>query len=151
MCIRDRARRARTIYDWVQIIPQMQVLWSEQDAMRRASAAQARRYAATSLPVAPSPTALFGGYPTEQAGFASARFLAVDLTGRASLAEVLAVRNYQGLKRMFAAPDHIAAVLAAVRTGAEGLSALETATGLRAPNLERVLIWLLKYDFIRRV
>ena len=144
------AKRARQVYDWAQIIPQMQDLWGEQDSLRRASTAQSRRYAAEGLPIAPSPTALFGGYPTEQVGFATARFVAVDLTGRASLAEALAVRNYQGLNRMFAAPDHIAAVLAAVMAGAEGLAAMETATGLRAPNLERVLIWLLKYDFIRR-
>ena len=146
------AKRARAVYDWSQIIPQMQDLWGEQDALRRASSAQSRRYAAEGLPVAPSPTALFDGYPTEQVGFASTRFDAVDLTGRASLVEVLAVRNYQGLKRMFAAPEHIAAVLAAVTAQAGiGLADLEGATGLRGPNIERVLIWLLKYDFIRRL
>ncbi len=148
------AKRAREVYDWAQIIPQMQDLWAEQDALRLASGAQSRRYAPEGLPVAPSPTALFGGYPTETAGFAGIRFVATDLTGRASLAKVLAVRNYQGLKRMFAAPDHIAAVLAAVAAqhpGGSSLADLEVATGLRGPGIERVLIWLLKYDFIRRV
>ncbi len=146
------AKRARAVYDWAQIIPQMQDLWGEQDARRRASLPQSRRYAAEGLPVAPSPTALFGGYPTEQVGFGTTRFAAVDLTGRATLAEVLSLRNYQGLKRMFAAPEHIAAILGAVTMQAGvGLADLETATGLRGPNIERMLIWLLKYDFIRRI
>jgi glycosyltransferase involved in cell wall biosynthesis len=145
------AERARAVYDWAQIIPQMQDLWGEQDALRTASSAQSRRYAAEGLPVAPSPTALFGGYPTQQVGFATTRFTAVDLTGRATLAEVLTVRNYHGVKRMFAAPEHIAAVLGAVTAQAGvGLAELESATSLRGPNIERVLIWLLKYDFVRR-
>ena len=144
------AARARRLYDWAQIIPQMQDLWAEQDSARRAGAAGARRYPVDSLPVAPSPTALFGGYPTERARFAGGRFVASDLTDRAGVAEVLAVRNYQGLKRMFAAPDHIAAVLAAVTAGAGGLAEIEAATGLKAQGVERILIWLLKYDFVRR-
>jgi glycosyltransferase involved in cell wall biosynthesis len=38
------AKRARAIYDWAQIIPQMQDLWGEQNARRLASVAQSRRY-----------------------------------------------------------------------------------------------------------
>jgi hypothetical protein len=52
---------------------------------------------------------------------------------------------------MFAAPENIAAVLGAVTAQAGvGLAELESATSLRGPNIERVLIWLLKYDFVRR-
>ena len=145
------AARARALYDWAQIVPRMQDLWAEQDAVRLAGAASARRYPADGLPVAPSPTALFGGYPTERAVFAGARFVASDLTLRASLRDVLAVRNYHGLKRMFASPDNIAGVLAAVTAGAAGLAAIEAATGLKTQGVERILIWLLKYDFVRRV
>ena len=145
------AARARALYDWAQIVPRMQDLWAEQDAVRHAGAASARRYPADGLPVAPSPTALFGGYPTERVVFAGARFVASDLTLRASLRDVLAVRNYHGLKRMFASPDNIAGVLAAVTAGAAGLAAIEAATGLKTQGVERILIWLLKYDFVRRV
>lgn len=146
------AARARNLYDWAQIIPQMQDLWAEQDAIRRAGASQAKRYDADGLPVAPSPTALFGGYPSQQTDFVGARFVATDLTLRAGLADVLAVRNYQGLKRMFAAPDHIAAVLAAVTAAAgSGLPQIEHATGLKTQGVQRIVIWLLKYDFLRRL
>ena len=145
------AARAKALYDWAQIVPRMQDLWAEQDAVRRAGAASARRYPADGLPVAPSPTALFGGYPTERAAFAGVRFVASDLTLRAGLRDVLAVRNYHGLKRMFASPGNIADVLAAVTAGAAGLAAIEAATGLKTQGVERILIWLLKYDFVRRV
>ena len=43
--------RVRAVYDWAQVVPQMQDLWAEQDAARRG--AQSMRYAADALPVAP--------------------------------------------------------------------------------------------------
>lgn len=137
--------RARAVYDWARIIPQMQDLWAEQDAIRRAGTGL--RYGAHALPVAPSPAALFGGYPTEQARFGAQVFAA---TGRGDLAELLRVRNYQGLKRMFAAPDHIAAVLAATGKGAD-VARIAQAEGVPPMQVERILIWLLKYDLIRRI
>lgn len=146
--------RARAVYDWAQIVPQMQDLWAEQEARRRAGAASARRYPAEALPVAPSPTALFAGWPSETADPAARRYIARDLTGRAGLTETLAARDYQGMKRIFAPPDRIAALLAAVATaGATGAGrdTLATAAGVSPMVADRILIWLLKYDFIRRV
>jgi Glycosyl transferases group 1 len=146
--------RARQIYDWAQIVPQMQDLWGEQDAMRRANAAQSVLYAPDAIPNAPSPTALFASYPTQQVTFADTRFVARDLTQRVGLAEMLSLRNYQALKTIFAPPDRIAAVLAAVTaagdTGAR-LPSISASAGLKPQTAERILIWLLKYDFIRRM
>ena len=108
---------------------------------------------ADALPIAPSPMHLFGSYPTEQVTFAKTRLVLADPTGRPSLAEVLATRNYQGLKRMFAAPEHIAQVLRAViAAGAAGcdLAQLEAGSGLKGAPVERIAIWLLKYGFVRR-
>jgi hypothetical protein len=136
--------RARALYDWSQIIPQMQDLWAEQDQMRRAD--PGRRYGAHALPVAPAPSALFGGYPTEIAGFGPQVFVP---TGRCDLQEVLTLRNYQGLNRIFAAPDQIAAILAALGEGATAPK-VAAALSLAPIVVERALIWLLKYDFIRR-
>lgn len=146
--------RARSLYDWAQVIPQMQDLWAEQEALRRAGAAAAPRYTAHTLPVSPSPTALFSSWPSEQADLATPRFAARDLTGRADLAQTLAARNYAALKRMFAAPEQIAAMLQAVTAaGVTGATrdTLAKAAGLGSATADRVLIWLLKYDFIRRV
>ena len=148
------AARAREHYDWAQIIPQMQDLWASQEALRRAGAAAAPRYPAHALPVSPSPTALFAAWPSEVADLATPRFAARDLTGRAGLEATLAARDYGGLKRIFAAPAQIAAVLQAVTAaGVAGAArdSLATAAGLTPAATDRILIWLLKYDFIRRV
>ena len=145
--------RARALYDWAQIVPQMQALWGEQAAMRQTAAAGAPRYASDALPIAPSPTALFAAYPSEQVGFLAARLIANDPTGRADLTEVLLARDYQGLKRMFAAPDQIAAVLTAISgAGHVGMVSgdILKATNLNQLTFDRIAIWLLKYGFVRR-
>ena len=143
-------RRARALYDWARIIPQMQDLWAEQDAIRLKGMPQARRYAGTSLPVAPSPTALFANYPSAQTRFDGETLYLADQP--ADLETVLKTRNYPALRRMFADPKHIAAIQSAVRNSPNGTSvpALITATALPRMTIERVLIWLLKYGFLRR-
>ena len=146
--------RARAVYDWAAVIPQFQDLWGEQDASRRAGGVAAVRTAGHALPIAPSPTLLFQGYPSETADFATARFGASDLTARAGLRDVLALRNDQALNRHFASADQIAAVLDVItsRGGAgTGVAVIIGATGLQPIYVDRVLIWLLKYDFIRQV
>lgn len=137
----------RARYDWAAVVPQMQALWAEQEALR--AAGPGRRYAADALPVAPSPTHLFSSYPTEQVSLTRERFAAVATP--ASLQEVLAARNYEGLKRMFASPAQIEAVLAAVQAGAGDLAAVEAACKMTAQQAARVVIWLLKYGFLRRI
>lgn len=146
--------RARGTYDWAQIVPQMQALWDEQKARRTAADARPVRYAADALPIAPSPTALFGGYPTERAGFANRRLVVRDLAGRIGPAEMLDLRNYAGLKRVFAPKAQVLAVYQAIEgAGAQGADVALVAKGLNVPQaiIERVAMWLLKYDFIRRV
>ncbi|MBL4928634.1 glycosyltransferase family 4 protein [Fuscibacter oryzae] len=141
--------RARALYDWSQVVPQMQDLWAEQTARRKA-ATRALRYAPDALPIAPSPTALFAAWPTERAEFGQTLLLPVDRTGQPDLAAVLAVRNYQGLGRIFAAPDRIAAVLATIPATGATRAEVARAVGLNVAGTDRVLIWLLKYGFIRR-
>lgn len=145
--------RARSHYDWQVVIPQMQDLWAEQDRIRLASAGKALRYRADGLPVAPAPSLLFGSYPTELARFDATLVVATDLGDRPDLAATLAVRNYQGLRRIFAPPEQIAAVLERVRAaGTKGTSVsdLAIAQGLDGVSAERIVIWLLKYGFVRR-
>lgn len=145
--------RARATYDWAQVVPQMQALWTEQAARRRAAGARARRYGADVLPMSPSPTALFGAYPTELVHFGSTRLVARDTAARPPLDEVLSVRNYEGVKRIFLPRPQIAAVLAGLQAaGPAGATGAELARSLNIapPAIDRALIWLLKYDFIRR-
>jgi hypothetical protein len=143
-------KRVRSHYDWTAVIPQMQALWAEQIARKQAAAAKAFRIRGYSLPVGPSPSLLFAGYPTETASLATEAFHAPDRSGLPDLAEVLALRNYQGLNRIFAEPAQIGAIYAAVQAGHHSVEAISKATKLRDIFVERVLMWLLKYDFIRR-
>ena len=148
------AERARDIYDWAAVIPRMQDLWATQDALRRAGAANALRYPAHELPVSPSPTALFAAWPSEVADLATPRFAARDPAGHAGISAVLAARDYVGLKRIFAPEAQITALHSAVEAaGPAGTTRNALAYALRLPpaQVERILIWLLKYDFIRRV
>lgn len=145
--------RVRAQFDWAQVIPQMQDLWAEQTA-RRLAAPPGRRYPVEALPVAPSPTALFAAWPSERAELSAGRFVARDLAGRPGLEAVLAARDYQGLRRIFAAPRQIAAVLQAVTAaGPQGLDrdGVVLDCALAPLAADRILIWLLKYDFIRRI
>ncbi len=147
-------KRAAEVYDWSRVIPLMQDLWGDLAARRRRAApAVVGRYEPAGLPVAPSPMALFGAYPTERLTFGAQRFAPAPTEGRADLQTLLSTRNYAGLQRMFESTASIAKVLAAVQLSADGTTAgdLASASGLAALTVERVLIWLLKYDLIRRL
>ncbi len=143
-------KRVQSLYDWTAVIPQMQAIWAEQIARKHAAAAKSYRIRGYSLPIGPSPTLLFAGYPTETAALLTQSFHAPDRSGLANLAEVLSLRNYHGLNRIFAEPPQIAAVYAAVQAGHATVAAIVEATKLRDMFVERVLMWLLKYDFVRR-
>lgn len=140
-------------FDWAQIVPQMQDLWAEQNAQRTASTVTGQRYRADGLPIAPAPSNLFAAYPSAQVTFAQTRLVAADLTGRPSLTDTLAVRDYTGLKRVFAPPAQIAQVLQTITdTNAAGavMGDLTNATGMTPMAIDRIVIWLLKYGFVRR-
>lgn len=141
-------RRARLLYDWSVIVPQMQDLWAEQAQQREAEDATAIKYAPAGLPIAPSPTGLFATYPTEQTRFLQDHLVPVE--GAANLQDLLALRNYPALKRMFADPEQIALVLAAICSGQDHISTITSETKLPQITVERIAIWLLKYGLIRR-
>lgn len=145
--------RARGAYDWAEIVPQMQALWGEQAARRAAGAARAVRYGADALPMSPSPTALFAAYPSELARFAGLRLVARDLTGRLGPDAMLDLRDYAGVKRIFAPKAQILALYQAIEAaGALGAEVESLTKALNLPQhiIERIAMWLLKYDFIRR-
>ncbi|MBS0563769.1 MAG: glycosyltransferase family 4 protein [Proteobacteria bacterium] len=144
--------RARALYDWRAVVPQMQDLWADLAARRRAGAAGARRYPAGALPMAPSPMALFAAYPTAQVRFGDERFAATDPASRLALGALIEVRGFATLKRMAQTEAHLGAVLAAIEgAGPAGIAAaaLAQATGLHPTQAARCLIWLRKYGMIR--
>jgi hypothetical protein len=146
--------RARSHYDWRNVIPQMQALWGEQNAMRIAGTAGALRYPGHALAVAPSPTALFASYPTARLDMGSERLVATAVTGALSMADTFALRDYAGIRRSFASLEQIQAVLDALTAnGPAGAVAedLVTPSAQTRFTVDRVLVWLLKYGFAHRI
>ena len=147
--------RARSLFDWAMVIPQMQALWGEQAAMlahagRTANPALAPSEAGT-LPVGPSVDQMFSAYPT---GFASPdrRLSAVATGDRPGPTETLTLRNYAMRRRLLEDPTRIEAVLAAyAAAGPQGATEAEIAatTGLPMIAIGRVSLWLLKYHFVK--
>ena len=148
--------RAQRLYDWAVVVPQMQDLWQELALRRRAAQGGGQSIAQTpraALPVGPSPFALFAAWPSRQGGFAQTRFVDVAGPGRLPVAEVLGLRDYMSMGRQPERSEDYARTHAAiVASGSAGCdrAALEASLGLTVVQLDRVLIWLLKYGFIRR-
>lgn len=151
--------RARALYDWAAVIPQMQALWAEQTARRQAATAQqggtGARMAADLLPVAPSPGALFAAWPSRRFEGGATRFARRPADpGAAGPEALLAARDYPGLKRIFAEPAQLRAALAALdAAGPAGITrdALAQGCGLVPGVADRILIWLLKYGLAMRL
>nr|HRK42988.1 hypothetical protein [Gemmobacter sp.] len=101
----------------------------------------------------PSPFALFAAWPSRQGGFAQTRFVDAAGPGRLPVAEVLGLRDYMAMGRQPERSEDYtrthAAIVAAGPAGSDR-AALEASLGLTVVQLDRVLIWLLKYGFIRR-
>lgn len=147
--------RARTLYDWSGVIPQMQALWGEQAAMlahaRRAGGPAIAPRAAGLVPVGPSVDQMFAAYPT---GFAAPdRRLAAVATGdRPGPAGTFALRNYAQRRRLLEDPARIEQVLAAYdAAGPQGATEADivAATGLPISVIGRISLWLLKYHFLK--
>jgi len=137
--------RAREVFDWRVIIPQYQALWDEL-ARRRAAA---RPQPARDNPYRPDPFRMFAGYasaalaPADTVSLARALTAAeaMELMGRA------AVRNEAA---RLPSPDEAVELLTRLAAGPLTVAALlaETAPE-RRPFVERGLVWLAKFGFVR--
>jgi glycosyltransferase involved in cell wall biosynthesis len=146
--------RARAIYDWSAVIPQMQALWGEQAAMlahaRRQGGLLTAMHPAGIIPVGPAVDEMFAAYPT---AFAPPdRRLAATAPGPGlPPREMFGLRNYSARRRLVEDPARIEAILAAYAAGgAHGATEAEvaTATGLAPPVVARTALWLLKYGYL---
>jgi hypothetical protein len=151
--------RARALYDWRVVIPQMQALWAEQSAMlaharqKGGRAVQPRNPAG--LPVGPSPEVMFKAYPTAPAPDILARRLAATAPGtRPSVAETFVLRRYGEFRRLIETPERLQALLSAYAAAGEpGLTLAEAAAaaGQTPVAAARSTLWLLKYDYLHEV
>jgi glycosyltransferase involved in cell wall biosynthesis len=148
--------RVRALFDWRVIVPQMQDLWAEQNAIRTANAPQHTRTAPHLLPIAPAPSALFASYPTQINDTSDMRLWASPSAGQ--LGALLKLRNYSAMGRIFAEPAQIQAAMAALMAaGASGATLPDlvaaSRTGKGAFSLfdaQRIAQWLLKYGLAQR-
>lgn len=150
--------RARALYDWRSVIPQYQALWAEQAAMLAHARARPEGppppMDVLRLPPMPSPALYFAAYPSRIGPDPARRFRAAPRADRPDLAATLALRDYPGVKRIFEAPERIAAILAtldAAGPAGQDLQGLVAAAGQAERATLRVLLWLLKYDFAEEV
>ena len=147
------AERARRVYDWAAVIPQMQALWAEQAAILAAAQAAGTvppRVHPAGLPPAPAPGVFFRAYPTHHGFAADRRFRVRPRTDRPDLEATLTLRDYEGIKRVFEARPMVQAVLAALDRAGEGgatAEALAQDAGKPVRAVVRCLYWLMKYDF----
>lgn len=143
--------RARALYDWRAVIPQIQALWAEQAAMlahaRRNPDPRAAALDPALIPTGPAPEQMFAAYPTAFAP-AQRRLRPVPLGPRPDLAETLALRDYRVTRRLVESPEHLAAVLAAHVPSATA-EEVAAATRLTPDVIARARAWLLKYHFLK--
>lgn len=151
--------RARALYDWRVVIPQMQALWAEQRAMLDHARAQgggrvAPRDAAR-VPVGPAPDVMFAGYPTIPApDMLTRRLRAVPLGDRPDVAGTFALRRYAAGRRLIEDPARVQVVLDAFAAAGEAGATLPEAKarcGLPLAVMSRASLWLLKYHFLQEV
>ena len=147
--------RARALYDWRSVIPQMQALWGEQAAMlahaRKSPGPATARHNPDLLPVGPAVEEMFAAYPTLRAA-PDRRLRAVATGGRPGPRDTFGLRNYAVRRRLLDDPARIEAVLAAyAAAGPVGASEAEIAVVTRTPvaAVGRISLWLLKYHFLQ--
>ena len=145
--------RARALYDWGVVIPQMQDLFAELAQIRKSADPKAHPPVPAALvAMTPSPMALFANFPTDTLRRDDRAYVSVALEGRPGIAETLALRNYRATKREFESLPDILAVAAAIDgVGMAGatVAALAATTAQSRVRVERILLWLMKYDFVR--
>ncbi|MFC3087332.1 glycosyltransferase family 4 protein [Tabrizicola soli] len=142
--------RARALYDWRVVIPQIQALWAEQVAMlahaRRRPDPRHAPLDAALIPTGPAPDLMFAAYPTAfQPG--TRRLRPVPLGTRPDLPRTFALRDYRFARRFVEDPARLRAILAAYAPEATA-EAVAAATGLAPASIARATAWLLKYHFL---
>lgn len=151
--------RARALYDWGVVIPQMQALWGEQADMlthaRQGADPLALRADPARLPLGPAPDQMFAAYPSLPAPDpATRRLRAVPLGDRPDIAQTFELRRYLASRRLIEEPKRLQAILDAfAAAGPKGATLAEAAASLQSSTatLRRLSLWLLKYHFLEEV
>jgi glycosyltransferase involved in cell wall biosynthesis len=149
--------RARALYDWSVVIPQMQALWGEQALMlahaRDQGGPRIAPLSASHLPIGPAIDEMFAAYPTRFAP-RDRRLAAASPAPAATPREMFALRDYAVRRRLLEDPARIEAILAAfAAAGPRGATEAEaaSATRLSPAIVARVALWLVKYGYLTEI
>jgi len=142
--------RARALFDWGAVVPRMQDLFAELDARRQVGLASGRfkPIRPTHMAVAPSPMTYFEGFPSEVLPV-GARFHWQG--GAVTVGRAFALRDYGPTRRLFETQADLERVADALRGAGTGTAdEIARLVGFRVLKVERCLLWLCKYGFVRR-
>jgi len=142
--------RARSHYDWSVVIPQMQDLWEELDAIRERASALPEGEKRVTNPVLPPPGDLFASYPSGVLDDLSERYVATVSAER--LEQVWRLRAYGQFGAPFEQLSTVKAIFDAIlTTGQDGAGVNEVSGALRMnlKTVQRSWMFLLKHGMIR--
>lgn len=140
--------RARTVFDWRHIIPQYQALWAELERRRRAAPPQPARLAGDN-PWRLDPFRMFAAYPTAALAAEDVVFLAQPL-GPLDAIERLGRPDVRFGGSRLPTEAEALSLLEALAAGPKTVSALlAPVPAERRAIVERGLLWLAKYGFLR--
>lgn len=137
--------RAREVFDWRVVIPQYQALWAELARRRQAAGPQASQ----DNPYRPDPFHMFAAWPTAALAFDDV----VEPARTFAAGEAAALMDLPHVRSAAArlpTVDEALAILAAVAKAPRSVGALlaEVAPD-RRPFVERGLLWMAKFGFVR--
>lgn len=137
--------RARETFDWRAVIPQYQALWAELARRRQAAPLQP----ALENPYRLDPFRMFGAYPTT--ALSNDDFVALDrpfVEGEAI--ERMGRASVRNSAARLPSETEAEALLALLAGGPQSVGALLARTPPeRRPFIERGILWLAKFDFVR--
>lgn len=140
--------RAKAVYDWRTVIPQMQDFWAELDAIRRASLAVETKVNCAN-PVGPVPSDLFASYPV--AHLDPIRTQVVLTASPKRLEQIYSARRYNTLGRPAERLETLQLVAEGLARQTDGATckALVENLWMNPLTIERSVMFLLKYGLAR--
>lgn len=143
---------ARATYDWASVIPQYVAQFRELDRLRHegtevAPATPGREPA----PLRPDPMRAFASYPSDRVS-AETRFALAPGAGPEMLADRVKAPGTVNRGRMLPSQATLLLILARLAEGPAAPAELAAlAQGAEAARIPRGVLWLAKYDLVRRV
>ena len=142
-------RRARALFDWAAVIPQIQDLWQELTRIRQAHRQRSDTAFWKTNPAAPLPMDIFAGYPGSVFDDADTPYVALATPGH--LRRIWQLRRHDQLGQPFERLETLERVFAAIaRSGPAGASLSQVAARLRfnRATVSRCWLFFLKYGLI---